>query len=73
MVSKAKVSIVWVIAPRREHSRKPDEVASRIEKLIDGPYIDLFGRQIPPGWDVWADEAIRFDGVLFLRAYSRQT
>ena len=27
-----------VLAPRREHSRKPEEIASRIEKLVPGPY-----------------------------------
>jgi len=43
-----------VIAPRREHSRKPDEVAHRIVQLIgDVPRIELFGRTSRPGWSVW--------------------
>jgi N6-adenosine-specific RNA methylase IME4 len=33
-----------ILAPRREHSRKPDETYDRIQKLIDGPYIELFAR-----------------------------
>lgn len=39
-------------APRREHSRKPDEIYSRIERLCAGPYTELFARQRRPGWDV---------------------
>lgn len=40
-----------VIAPRREHSRKPDEVYKRIERLSPGPYLELFARMHQPGWD----------------------
>lgn len=39
-------------APRREHSRKPDEIYDRIEALVGGPYCELFARQRRPGWDV---------------------
>ena len=49
-----------IIAPRREHSRKPDETAERIEALCDGPYLELFARTTRPGWDVWGDEVERF-------------
>ncbi len=37
-------------APRREHSRKPDEIYARAEALLDGPYVELFARQRYPGW-----------------------
>ena len=50
-----------VVAPRREHSRKPDEVYARIEALTEGPYLELFARASRPGWDQWGDEAGRFD------------
>jgi N6-adenosine-specific RNA methylase IME4 len=51
-----------VIAPRREHSRKPDEVRSRIERLVGGPYVELFARSRAPGWDVaFSDEPERFN------------
>src|SRR5215467_5931843 len=33
-----------IIEPRREHSRKPDCVYERIERLVDGPYLELFAR-----------------------------
>lgn len=47
-----------VIAPRREHSRKPDEVRERIVKLFgDLPRIELFARQYAEGWDCWGNEA----------------
>lgn len=39
-----------IVAPRREHSRKPDEIYERIEALSDGPYVELFARQRWPGW-----------------------
>ncbi len=52
-----------VFAPRREHSRKPDEVRARIERLVDGPYLELFGRAPRPGWTVVGDEATRFAEV----------
>jgi N6-adenosine-specific RNA methylase IME4 len=51
-----------VNAPRREHSRKPDEVYDRIERLVDGPYLELFARQSRPGWDSWGNETEKFDG-----------
>lgn len=46
-----------VISPRREHSRKPDEVRNRIVKLFgDLPRIELFARQYADGWDCWGNE-----------------
>jgi N6-adenosine-specific RNA methylase IME4 len=39
--------------PRREHSRKPD-IYDRIERLVRGPYVELFTRQsLPAGWHGW--------------------
>lgn len=49
-----------VLEPVREHSRKPDEVAWRIERYCDGPYLELFARARRPGWTVWGDQADRF-------------
>lgn len=40
-----------IISPRRQHSRKPDEIYSRIERLVAGPYVELFARTRRPGWD----------------------
>jgi N6-adenosine-specific RNA methylase IME4 len=60
-IRKSKDVRRLVIERRREHSRKPDEVASRIEKLVHGPYLELFARQTRDGWDVWGDQTSLFD------------
>lgn len=52
-----------IIAPRREHSRKPDGIHERIERLVAGPYCELFARQRRPGWDVWGNETDKFEAV----------
>lgn len=50
-------------APRREHSRKPDEQYSRIETLFDGPYLELFARQRRGGWSSWGNQTDKFGDV----------
>lgn len=50
-----------VVAPRREHSRKPDAIHQRIEGLCAGPYLELFARATRPGWDGWGQEYGLFD------------
>lgn len=46
-----------ILAPRREHSRKPDEARNRIVELFgDLPRIELFARQQADGWDCWGNE-----------------
>jgi site-specific DNA-methyltransferase (adenine-specific) len=46
-----------VFEPVQLHSRKPMEVARRIELLYgDLPRIELFARQKTEGWDVWGNE-----------------
>ncbi len=50
-----------VVSPRREHSRKPDEIPDRIEALCEGPYLEMFGRASRPDWDSWGLQAGLFD------------
>jgi N6-adenosine-specific RNA methylase IME4 len=45
-----------IVSPRRKHSQKPDEQYERIERLVDGPYLEMFARQRRPGWVAWGDE-----------------
>jgi hypothetical protein len=45
-----------VTAPVGEHSVKPEEVAQGIERLVGGPYLELFARRLRPGWTCWGDE-----------------
>lgn len=55
-VSKSVKQIV--MAPRRAHSQKPDEVRDRIVELMgDLPRIELFARSAAEGWDCWGNEA----------------
>lgn len=53
---KAKDVRQFIEEPRREHSRKPDETYRRIERLVAGPYVELFATQRWPGWDGWGDQ-----------------
>jgi len=42
---------------RTKHSKKPQEVRRRIEKMCkDLPRIELFAREKVNGWDVWGNE-----------------
>jgi N6-adenosine-specific RNA methylase IME4 len=49
-----------IVAPIREHSRKPDQMHTDIEALWDGPYCELFGRQQRPNWDTWGNQTEKF-------------
>lgn len=45
--------------PRTAHSAKPTEMASLIERMYEGPYLELFARRPPNSiedWDWWGDE-----------------
>ena len=46
------------MVPVGEHSAKPEEVRRRIERLFPGPYLELYGRKLVPGWDVWGNEIL---------------
>lgn len=46
-----------VMTPRMEHSAKPDEVAGRIQRLVPGPYLEMFARAQRDGWDVWGNQS----------------
>lgn len=42
---------------RERHSKKPDEIRSRIDSLVgEVDKIELFARQFSDGWDVWGNE-----------------
>ena len=53
-----------IIEPRREHSRKPDCVYGRIERLVAGPYLGLIARTTRPGWTAWGNEVGKFREVV---------
>lgn len=46
-----------IYAPIREHSRKPDDQYSKIERLYPNmKYLELFARRKRDGWDSWGNE-----------------
>lgn len=50
-----------VLAPKREHSRKPDEVAQRIEALYPhARKLEMFARERRRGWDAWGNDIDHF-------------
>jgi len=49
-----------ILAPRREHSRKPDEfytLSDRLSQAMECDRIELFARERREGWDCWGLEA----------------
>lgn len=50
-----------IVSPRREHSRKPDEIYDRIKTLMgDVTCLEMFSRQKRDGWTVWGDQVNHF-------------
>lgn len=45
-----------IIHPVMEHSRKPDDIHGRIERLVDGPYLELNARREVENWLTWGNE-----------------
>ena len=39
-----------------DHSEKPEEFYRLVERLCDGPYVELFARRSRPGWVTIGDE-----------------
>jgi len=49
-------------APKREHSRKPEEFYSLVESRSNGPYLELFARQgRNASWTAKGNETSKFD------------
>lgn len=49
-----------ILAQRREHSRKPDDAYAGVQRLVSGPYLDMFSREKRSGWDQWGSEPDKF-------------
>ncbi|MBL8909858.1 MAG: DNA methyltransferase [Archangium sp.] len=45
-----------ILAPRTEHSVKPDVFYEAAARVSHGPFIEGFARRPRPGWDVWGNE-----------------
>ncbi len=46
-------------APRREHSRKPDEFYKLVDEICEGPKLDYFGRESREGWIVYGTNHVQ--------------
>ena len=46
----------WQEYPRREYSRKPDEIREIIEQVSPGPRLELFARKGAKNWVCWGDQ-----------------
>jgi N6-adenosine-specific RNA methylase IME4 len=54
----------FIIDHDREHSQKLDQARDRIERLVEGPYLDLFARETKPGWDCWGRHIHSYESAL---------
>lgn len=54
----------WMFCPQQEHSHKPEEQFAVIERLSDGPYLELFARRRQLGWDAWGLEVPRGSDIV---------
>jgi N6-adenosine-specific RNA methylase IME4 len=50
-----------LLAPGREHSRKPDEFYALVASLCPGRRLELFARERRRGWTSWGAETDRFN------------
>lgn len=48
-----------IVSPVGEHSRKPEQANARIERLVSGPYLELFARRPMVGWCCWGNDIRR--------------
>jgi len=46
----------WFHAPTQDHSHKPEEQYAIIERMAQGPYLELFARRRQPKWSAWGNE-----------------
>lgn len=53
---KFRAQATWMFAPLQDHSHKPEEQYSVIERVSAGPYLELFARRRQSGWDAWGNE-----------------
>ena len=52
---RSQVNLLRAI--KREHSRKPDEFISLIERCSPAPFLEMFARGSRRDWDMWGNQA----------------
>lgn len=56
-LAPGRSQVNYISSRKREHSRKPDEQYPLIESCSPGPYLEMFGRGVRPGWATWGNQA----------------
>lgn len=51
--------------PRGAHSAKPEQQYGLVERLVGGPYLEMFSRTSRPNWTAWGNETGKRDASLF--------
>ena len=51
------IASVQRIQKSRVHSQKPDQFYALIERLYDGPYLELFARRARAGWTSFGNDS----------------
>lgn len=52
-----------ILARRGVHSAKPQAIYDRVERLLPGPYLEMFSRYARPGWSHWGNEVGKTGGM----------
>jgi len=50
-----------ILARKREHSRKPDQLYEIIEACSPGPYLEMFARGARRNWVTWGNESDNYE------------
>lgn len=53
--------MITVPRPNNVHSRKPEQVQDRIERLLNGPYLEIFARRKRKGWECFGNEVYDYN------------
>ena len=61
-----------IIAPVREHSRKPDAMYVLIEATWPGPYVELFARYPRAGWRQWPEPTPQAEACVAMHEQEHQ-
>lgn len=61
--SPARSTANFFATRKEEHSRKPACVHEIIKRCSQGPYLELFARELVDGWKCWGDQAETYADV----------
>ena len=53
---KERTDTSWWNWKRGPHSKKPEQFQDIVERMFDGPYLELFARRERHNWTTWGNE-----------------